>query len=72
LEVDDLLALRRDDLQRVAGGSQAVRHFPERVAFPRAGATAKQGHEVAGTQDVFDRSALILVETGIRDWVRLA
>ena len=72
LEVDDLLALRRDDLQRVAGGSQAIRHFPERVTFSRARAAAKQGHEIAGTQDVFDRLALILVETGIRDWVRLA
>ena len=55
------------DSERIAGGAQVVRHFPERVAFPRARAAAKQGHEIAGTQDVFDRLALILVETGILD-----
>src|ERR1017187_10251378 len=69
LQINDLLTLRRDDLQRAPGRQQSVPHFPKCIAFAGASATAKQGHKVAGTQDVFDRLALVPVETRLPDRV---
>jgi hypothetical protein len=67
LQIDDLLALRREDLQGMPGSPKAIPDLPQRKALSSASPTAKQGHKVAGTQDVLDRLALILVEARLRD-----
>src|SRR5437016_7359135 len=45
-QIEGLLALRGDDVNRQASVFQSIPDFPERMAFACAGAAAEQGDEI--------------------------
>ena len=61
LQADDLLSLRRDDLNGMTGGLQPTAHLSQSVTFARAGPAAKQRDEIARIQDVINRRTLVAV-----------